>query len=167
MKRCCILLILVLLMSGCQTEMPSETVSDELLIAVDGPMAELVLALPEEAAEQTMMGEDTDRLYFCDGYTLCVQTLKGGDLSASVRSLCGYDLEAVDLIKTPSDGVKRYDWVWTSASEDGDQLGRAVLLDDGVYHYCVSTMADTNGVGDLVAQWNSIFSSVNLLGQSS
>lgn len=166
MKVCCILLIMVLLLTGCQGAMPSETVSDELLIAVDAPMAEVVVVLPENAAEQTMVGDHGDRLYFCDGYSLCVQTLKGGDLSESLRSLCGYGPEEVSPVKTVSNGLKRYDWVWVSASEDGDQLGRAVLLDDGAYHYCVSVMADAAQAGKLEAQWDSIFSSVSLAGQS-
>ena len=167
MKICCILLVMVLFLSGCQGAMPSETVSDELLIVTDAPMAELVVALPENAAEQTMVGENGDRLYFCDGYSLCIQTLKGGDLSQSLRGLCGYGPEEVSPVKTVSDGYKRYDWVWVSASEDGDQLGRAMLLDDGIYHYCVSVMADAAKAGELKTQWDAIFTSVSLAGQSS
>lgn len=167
MKVCCILLVTVLLLTGCQGAMPSETVSDELLIAVDAPMAEVVVALPENAAEQTMVGENGDRLYFCDGYSLCVQTLKGGDLSASLRSLCGYGPEKISPVKTVSGDLKRYDWVWVSTSEDGDQMCRAVLLDDGAYHYCVSVMADAAQAGALEEQWNSVFDSVSLAGQSS
>ena len=31
-----------------------------------------------------------EKLYFCDGYTLTLQILDGGDWSRTVQTLCGY-----------------------------------------------------------------------------
>lgn len=164
MKKCWILLIGLLLLCGCSGKQPMETVSDELLIPVLSPQKELILALPEEAAEQVLSTGEQNRLYLCDGYSLAVQTLEGGDLERTVHSLCGYGSEELTILKTWPNGTKRYDWVWTSASDGGDQVGRAAVLDDGHHHYCVSVMAEETLSGHLEQQWERIFSSLSLSG---
>lgn len=162
MKKCWIMLLCLLLLSGCGTEEPMETVSDELLIPVLAPAKELVVPLPVEASQQVIWTQDSEKLYFCDGYSLAIQTLAAGDLERTVQSLCGYGTQELTILKTRHDDIRRYDWVWTSAGEGGDQIGRAAVLDDGSYHYCVSVMAEENQSGQLEQQWEKIFSSMSL-----
>ena len=166
MKKYWIIVLVLLLFTGCGHEEPMETVGDEWLIPANLPTAEMVIALPEDAAEQAMSGENGARLYFCDGYSLSVQTLPGGDLERSLQSLCGYGSEELTLLKTRSAGCRRFDWVWTSVGEGGDQIGRAALLDDGIRHYCVSVMADASRAGELEERWDPIFASLSLADQS-
>ena len=58
--------------------------------------------------------------------------------------------------------MKRYDFVWASAGENGDMLGRAVILDDGNYHYCLSVQrpADPEKTSQVV--WSQVFQSFSL-----
>lgn len=167
MKKCGILLFTILMLTGCHREQPMETVSDELLVPVLAPSQELVVSIPEGAAEQVISSNDDRQLYFCDGYSLEIQTLAGGDLEKTIQSVSGYRPENLTVVKTRIDGTKKAQWVWHSAGEGGDQLGRAVVLDDGKYHYCVSVMADATTCGQLEEEWETVFASVTLVHQGS
>lgn len=162
MKKTVCLLLLVGMLCGCSAAQTFETVDDELVQPVMAPMGELELLLPKHAAAPVINSEDGGKLYLCDGYTLTAQTLQGGNLDASVRSVCGFALDALTVMQTQSGDIRRYEWVWTAAGEGEDQLGRAVLLDDGTYHYCVCVMADAETAGSLQAEWDGILSTVTL-----
>lgn len=162
MKKCWILLVLVLCLSGCGDRETFETVGDELLQPVMAQMAQVSLALPEEALVSVIRNEDGGALYFCGNYTAAVQTLESGDLSRTVRTVSGYDAEALSILETKQQEMKRYEWVWTAAGEKGDQICRAAVLDDGSYHYCLTVTADAADAGKLETQWNSLFDSFTL-----
>lgn len=123
-------------------------------------MAVLQLDLPESAALQTL-GAGTDRLYECDGFTLSVETLTGGDLTRTVRTLSGFDPEKLTILETATD-IRRFDWVWSAVGDNGDLLCRAAVLDDGNYHYCVCVFAPAGSTGALSQQWNELFASLRL-----
>ena len=55
-----------------------------------------------------------------------------------------------------------YECVWTGAGEGGDQMCRAMVLDDGRFHYAVTVMAAADDAGDLAKTWQTIFDSVKL-----
>jgi hypothetical protein len=167
MKKCGILLILIVLFTGCHREEPMETVSDELLVPVLSPTYEIVVSIPEEATEAVISSQDDQRLYFCNGYTMEIQTLAGGDLEKTVKMISGYQAQDLTIVKTRTKGVKKAQWVWSSVGESGDQLGRAVVLDDGRYHYCVSVMSDASVSGQLEQEWETVFASVTLTNQGS
>ena len=46
------------------------------------------------------------------------------------------------------------------AGETGDRLGRAAILDDGNYHYCMYAIRDQ---GDTDIVWRDVFSSFSLI----
>ena len=69
----------------------------------------------------------------------------------------------LDILRTKQGDVKRYQWVWTSAGEEGVQVGRACVLDDGAYHYIVTAQASEAIAGELQAQWQEIFASVSIV----
>lgn len=162
MKKTVCLLLLVGMLCGCSAAQTFETVNDELISPVMAPMGEVQLSLPAHAAAPVINGEDGGKLYLCDGYSLTVQTLQGGNLDASVRSVCGFGMDLLTVMQTKSGDVDRFEWVWTAVGEGEDQLGRAVLLDDGSYHYCVCVMADAEMAGSLQAEWDGIFSTLSL-----
>ena len=162
MRKCWILLLVALLLSGCATSETFETVADELLQPVVGSQREIVLTVPGSAAAEVMESEDGGKLYFCDGYTLAVQTLEAGDLNKTLRSLCGYSREELTVLETKSGSHSRYDWVFTCAGEGGTQVGRGAILDDGSYHYCVTVMAQEALSGSLEGDWNAVFASLSL-----
>ena len=83
-------------------------------------------------------------------------------MSGTVRSLSGYEPEDLTVMETQWDDVSRCEFVWASAGEKGDRLGRAVVLDDGNYHYCMSILRDAEGeTGQIL--WDRVFSSFDLL----
>ena len=162
MKKIWWLLLVAVLLCGCSAQQVAETVSDELLLSTMAPQKELSVKLPANASQATLAAEDGAQLYFCDDYTLTVQTCVSGDLDRTVRALCGYGAKQLTVLETKLGGVKRYDWTWTSAGEQGAQVGRAAVLDDGNYHYCVTAMADEADGGTLDAQWDTLFASLGL-----
>ena len=164
MKKCCMILLFVLLLSGCSAQQTFERVYDDLLLPVMAPVAQLQLQLPSSAAQPVLANDTGERLYFCDGYTLAVQTLEAGDLDKSLQSLCGYGREELTLLETKAETHSRYDWAFTCAGEGGTQVGRGAILDDGNYHYCVTVMAQESLSGALQDTWNDLFESLSLKG---
>ena len=162
MKKACILLIIALLLGGCATQPVFETVSDQVDAPAMVQMRQLVVALPKEATAPILQSEESGKMYLCDGYSLSIQTMEAGDLDATMRSLTGFAREQLTVMETAKHGVRRYDCVWSAAGEGGDQVARAVILDDGSYHYAVTVMADFASAGDLAATWKSILDTVTL-----
>lgn len=163
MRKCwSLILVTLLLLSGCATTQTSETVADEILQPAVSTQREVILTLPSGASKEVMESEDGGRLYFCDGYTMTVQILTGGDLNRSLESLCGYSADALTVLQTQDGAWKRQEWIWVSAGEGGEQLGRGALLDDGSYHYCLTVMADASEAGVLEAEWDAVFASFGI-----
>ena len=161
MKKLAAMVLLSLALTGCTAEPVFESVTD--LYAGQMPAPSIVqVMVPEKAAVLTAAGETKGQLYFCDGYTLTVQTLAGGDLDRSFRNLTGYGRERLTVLETQREGISCYTCAWTSAGEAGDQVGRLVLLDDGCYHYAVTVMATAEQAGMLAEEWEAILNRVNL-----
>lgn len=161
MKKLGIVLVLALLLGGCGTEAVYEPVEDVYQVMAP-EAARLRLELPPEAAVLTMGNATAGDIYFCDGYTLTVQTMTGGDLDGTLRAVTGYGRDGLTLLETRDGNCTRLESAWTSAGEGGDQVGRMVLLDDGVYHYVVTVMADAAQAGNLRLAWDTLFDSVSL-----
>lgn len=155
------ILLLPVLLAGCAAEPVFEQVQDVYAGTVPVP-AEILMMLPEEASVRTGVQGDAGQLYFCDGYTLTTQTLEGGDLDRSLRTMTGYGAEDLTVLETDREGFRCVTCAWTSAGEGGDQVGRLVLLDDGAYHYVVTVMAPADRAGDLRDTWDSLLNRVTL-----
>lgn len=161
MKKIIIAATLLLLLSGC-SQPTFETLQD-LGIQTDTSVAsQILLTLPEEASAAVMESQDAGKMYLCDGYTVSVQTLPGGDLNRTLRQVTGFSRDGLTLMQTQQGDYTRYETVWSAAGEGEDQVGRVVILDDGSYHYTVSVMAPYTAAGDLAATWQQILGSVSL-----
>ena len=163
MKKCWVILVLGLLLCGCGTQETFEPVSDVYAVPVSAEQYELKVVVPEEAAVPAMEGTDGGKLYLCDGYTVTVQTLDGGDLNRTLRETTGFDKEALTVMQTAKAGIKRYECAWSAAGEGEDAVGRAVILDNGAQHYVVTVMANYTQAGQLQATWQHILDSVTLV----
>lgn len=157
-------LALTLTLTGCSIEDTLETISDLYDVPVMAQMQQVELTLPKEAAVASMEDPEAGKIYLCDGYTLTVQTMEAGDLDGTLRKLTGYGRSQLSLMQTQRGDADRYECVWTGAGEGGDQMCRAMVLDDGSYHYAVTVMAAAEDAGDLAAIWQGIFDSVKLIG---
>ena len=154
--------LMVILLCGCSAPASFETVGDDY-VGGERPVAqEIQLTFPSDTAVETMESQ-SGICYICDSYTVSLQTLESGNLDESIRILTGLPKEKLTVIKTQQGDLQRYDAVWASVSERGDQTGRLVILDDGDYHYGVSVMADAAVAGELTDQWNELLNAIRLI----
>ncbi len=123
--------------------------------------AQMILELPESAAED-VFGSEEESLYICGDYSLSMQTAASGDLKATVKRMTGFDPEQLNLLETASGDAERYDFVWTGAGEQGDMIGRAAIIDDGTYHYCLWVLGPAEAAGSFTEEWDRLFSSFYL-----
>ena len=161
MRKLLVVTVVALLLTGCGAAEVFEKVEDVPNAPAMGQEKQVILTLPESAAVP-VVNADGGRLFFCDGYDLTVQILPGGDLNRTVTTLCGYSAEQVRMVQTQRQGNKCYEWVWSAAGEGGDQVGRAMVISDGIYDYCVCAMADAVTAGVLDAEWSAIFEGIAL-----
>lgn len=155
------MMVLTLALSGCGAAETFETVSDVYGSAPPAQHRAVLLELPEEAASPVAEGEH-GQLYLCGDYEITLQTMAAGDLARTVETVSGYDKDELTVIQTQTDGVVRYDFVWTAVGEGSQQILRASVLDDGNYHYVLTAQTDAENAGDLRAVWDQIFASFAL-----
>ena len=161
MKKLCLALALVLMLTGCAKPESFETMSDEYVEPQEIPAQQTSMLLDRESVS-IQQGTDTDKIYLCDGFCVMVQTFAAGDLDATIRSVTGYPRDKLVVMEREKDGIKSFECVWASAGEGGDQVGRMLLLDDGNYHYALSVMAEAEKAGELTETWQLIFDSFQL-----
>ena len=154
--------MLTAFLTGCGSKETFEVVEDIIPVEPVAAPQQLYFHLPEEAAAPTFQ-DDTDEIYVCNGYTVSKQIMDSGDLEKTVKTISGKSQQEVQLIKTIQPTCDRYDFVWTAAGEDGLQLGRACILDDGNYHYTVTVMAQEESAGALRETVQEMFDSCGLL----
>ena len=91
-KKALCLMFVCLLLGGCGAEETMETVADEWE-EVLAPAREIRVSLPEEVAP---VAEDAaGAIYIASDYEICIQTMAGGDLDATVRSISGHAREEI------------------------------------------------------------------------
>ena len=161
MKKCILWLPLLLLLWGCGEQEVFEQVQDVYQVMALQPGI-LSVDIPADAVVTAMGSGQEDTIYFCDGYTLAVQTMSGGDLSKTVAELTGFLPEQLTVFPIPDESVKRYALAWTCAGEGGDQVGRMILLDDGAFHYAVTVMCPAETAGKCSAAWDALLDSVKI-----
>lgn len=161
MKKILLFVLLPLLLTGCGGEETLETVADEMVLPVMALPGEILVELPGEAA-MPAMESDTGRMYLASDYEIYIQTLESGDLAKTVKTLSGYEKADLTVMETGTEDLRRYEFVWTSMGEDGQRLGRAVVLDDGNYHYTMTVLRDADTTENTQIVWSDVFRSFNL-----
>ena len=151
-----LLILMTVLLAGCASQETFETISDEPAQQVMAQPREISVRLPDNAVAPVPEGQ-TAQVYLSEDYEIVIETLAAGDLDATLRSICGYERENLTVMETQWDDVTRYEFVWAAAGENGDRLGRAVVLDDGDHHYCMSVLRDAEAVSQVV--WRDVFAS--------
>lgn len=159
MKKVWLLVFLALLLCGCAAEETFETVSDEIVAPVMAQPRQLSVRLPEDALSPVLESESR-QIYMSEDYEITIETLSSGDLNATVQILSGYDKDALTILQTEKGEIERYDFVWVSTGDQGERLGRGVILNDGQYHYCMSVLRDAQGASQIV--WSDVFDSFSL-----
>lgn len=160
MKRMVLLMMLVLLLTGCAGG-NFEQLQDVYLPEESPSPKKISFVLPQDAAAQTLTGS-TGKLYFCEGYEVAVEILPGGDMEETLKLLTGCEKENLTLIQTAAGREVCWETAWSAAGEGGQRIGRLLIVDDGNYHYCVSVMADALEACLLQERWEALFASVVL-----
>ena len=155
MKKLCLMMALVCLLAGCGAEQTLETVADEQVLA-QSAARQIHVELPEETVLPVMQ-TDTGKLYICRDFEVSVQTLPGGDLNRTVETLSGFGAGDVTVMETESKGLTRYDFVWSCAGETGPEVGRASVLSDGTWHYCLTVTTAEKNAADYQEIFNGMF----------
>lgn len=154
MKRLMIMVLIVLMLTGCGAKQTLETVDDVYVTQLQAETKKVSLSLPEDAVLMMVNGEK--RLYFCGGYELYLETFSSSSIETTLQMLTGYNRSSLTVMEIPGLEVMRYECVWTAAAEAGDMVGRTVILDDGYYHYCLSVITSANEAGSLQETWNDL-----------
>ena len=157
-----ILLMIACVLSGCKKQPTVETVNDEYRIPAPPQMQQVILTLPDEVCTPVMQ-TDSAILYMGRDYTLSQQTFSSGDLEKTFREISGFSKEELKVMETAWENATRYDFVWASAGESGEQLCRGCILDDGNYHYVLTAAADATQAGQLQGIWREIFNSFRVV----
>ncbi|MBR4017363.1 MAG: membrane lipoprotein lipid attachment site-containing protein [Oscillospiraceae bacterium] len=162
MKKLWIILLATLVLSGCSKKDVLETVTD----VQDTPAAvvaqRIQLYLPQELSAPVLQNEESGALYLCEDYAVSTQVLESGDLNKTIRSVTGMEKDSLQIIETKKQDSACYQWVWATGGENGIQLGRGCVLDDGVYHYVLTAQANEEAAGKIQDTWNEIFTSFSL-----
>lgn len=160
MKKLFGCLLLVVTLCGCARTENFEVMGD--IYAPESAEAQRIsLVLPEDAALEVMEGAG-GTIYFCNGYEITISTHAAGDLSETLSEVTGYDDKLLTVISSEHDGIDRYDCVWASAGEGGDQMSRMMILNDGSYHYCLTMSCNAEDAGSLQAVWEALTDSFAL-----
>ena len=162
MKKWMVMVMLAVLLQGCAAREVFETVDDEYGPVMLPAAAQISLHLPDEQAQVVMENEDNQIIYLYEDYCVCIETVYAGSLSQTLKKVTGFDLEELTVLQTLTDGCQRYQCVWTSAGEGGEQVGRACVLDDGNYHYVVSVMGSEETSGELTEVWQDLLDSFDI-----
>ena len=161
MKLVAIIIAVLLLLCGCAAEETYETVLD---VWEEQPLPEarsICVDLPGESA-MPVMETDGGRVYVSSDYEIYVQTMTGGDIGATIEEMSGYPQETLTVLSTMQEDAMRYDFVWATAGEGGDFLGRGIILDDGNYHYTMTVLRDADTVQASAVVWDAVLSSFRL-----
>jgi hypothetical protein len=161
-KKLFVWLLMPLLLAGCAQPRDFETMADTYQEPEVFPSQPVSLVLPPEASVMTVDAGEGSSLYICDGYTVTVQTFRGGDLRSTLRAVTGYDGDQLSVMSWQQGELTRHECVWTAAGEGGDQVGRTMVLDTGDWHYTLTVMADADSAGKLSETWQEILDSFHL-----
>ena len=131
-------LALVPLLSGCSAPVTWETVDDPTATApaaVEQPYL-TTFGVPDDVA-QPVSGVDGGNLYVQeDGdYEIYSEVLTASDKEAAIRMVSGFDAADLDIVETERFGLPEYRFAWVSASDEGNYVSQASVVEDGSYFY--------------------------------
>ncbi len=156
-----LIIILAFLLAGCQDVPTFETIGNAYLSGETPAKRGYTLALPQEAAAQTVSGS-AGTIYFCNGYEIMLETMSSGDLNSTLTALSGFDTDDLTLLQRKEQDYTCYESAWTSIGEGGFQTARTKILDDGAWHYCLTVCAPAEEVSALQTDWQTLFDSFGL-----
>ena len=163
MKKWVIWVIAAAVLSGCSAQPAYETIGNAWAVsepaAVQGTMN---FALPDGAQMQTM-GDDTGAASYCVGqWEIWTQCYPGGDIRFTLEQVSGMSAEAMTIVSSQVHSMPCAQVAWTTNTQDGAQVVRTAVFDDGNYHYCISVSVPEADAGEAGEFFSQILSSVTI-----
>ena len=141
MKKLWILMAAALMLAGCAEEAPVfETVGPLAYRQEDLPAAGVIQVYLPSEADQTET-EAQARIYQWENHEVRLDTMKSGDIQATMQALTGLAPERLTVMKQKKGDMTFYETVWSTTGDSGVLCGRALVADDGAYHYCMSLLS--------------------------
>ena len=142
MKKGIAFVLLLMMLTGCGTEPEFETMGNIQYEPEVIPQAGYIsVMIPAAAAEEVMADSTLGKRFTWDQNEIRLETLEAGDLARTLRMITGMDPEKLTVISQKRDGMNTWQTVWSTSGEDGILVGRALIADDGYYHYCMSLLS--------------------------
>lgn len=154
MKKFCFAILCVFMLSGCSSVETMETIRDDEAFPVMGEAAKVHLSIPEIENAQVVEDGAGSKIYLFNDFCVTVQTLDGGNMEKTLELVSGFDAGKLTLLKTEQDDCLQFRCAWSSTGEQEDLLCRAVVVDDGRYHYAVTVMADSSEIAEQPELWD-------------
>lgn len=145
------------MLCGCSSHKNYETISDEIVTPIMAEPMQITADFPPDVSVYAL--EHNGMICVGEGYSLCIETMTGGDLNNTVKKCTGYSAQNLNLIQTKRDGMTLYETAWSCMGEHGDQVGRLLVLDDGQYHYTLYALTDAEEMGQLQSVIQPVFQS--------
>lgn len=162
MRKLGIWLLVLMCLAGCAAEPDYETVADLPVEPVIAQAMEMVVDLPAQTVVGVMESGEGSTLYFAEHYTVCLQTLEAGDLNRTLEVCTGFSRDRLQLMQTKAGEWDRYEAGWSCVSDQGDQIGRICVLDDGKYHYALTLMTLASQAEHVQESWQALLRSFRL-----
>lgn len=158
MKKCMvgILLLLCFTLSACGRVESFEVVSDVVADYQLSEPAKIKLSIPDDAT-LSVMNSANGQSYEGDHYQIIVQTYASGDVDQTLQLVTGYRKDQLKTMKVTGETYSKYVCAWSAVSEEGELVGRCAILDDGVYHYCLTVLVDAQMAGELRQDIDALF----------
>ena len=161
MRYVCLLLTLVSVLCACSAQKEFETLSDQIQYQEPIP-SEVILELPKDIAVSVFSDDNGNMLYISDDYTVETYLMPSGNMDKTILEVTGFHKEDMRIVETETDGVKRYECVWSSVGEGALQNCRTTILDDGDFHYVLTVIGDQSAASKYSDEWLQIFKSYRL-----
>ena len=154
--------VLLGMLAGCGGEPVYETIGD--VWEQTEPAAKpgrMEVPLPEGAQMEVMEGLG-DSYYRVGEWDLWTTVLSGGDVKRSIRTLSAMNTDSLTVLKRGRGALECFETTWSVASEEGQRVVRAGILDDGSYHYCLCISAPEEEAEDAGQVFTEILNAVQI-----
>ena len=158
-----IVLLFGVFLGGCRGAESFEVIADNIVELPSAEPAKVELKIPEDGTLTVMSGNDW-QCYEGEHYQIILQTYPSGDLNRTLQNITGYDKEHLSVMEISGENIDKYLCAWSAVSEEGELVGRCSVLDDGIYHYCLSVLVDAEVSGEIRDTVDAVFAAYSLEG---
>ena len=154
----------MLCFSGCQKDtVVWETVSDQIYLSVDGKVpVQLTMdfTAPEDAVQSADAFSEGTVYQQAEGKYEIIQETMQSTAESAIKLMTGFSKNELTVMETKAFDMARYDFVWSAASEQGQQVCRGVVFDDGTYCYTLTFQTAEENGGELQECMDEMFASI-------